>query len=160
MVTLSILMFWILTQYNYTQHTKHTEGEGSVQITACFVKKLNNIFNRKSSWPKLVSPRRSTAITFPFSEASLLCMTPASTLSTMMLSILTLLLMTLNMMTVSIIILSTLSLFCIMNLRLATFGVMPFNIKTLSTIMVGIMTFSIAIINLVTITIIMLRRKA
>ncbi len=51
-----------------------TEGEGSVQLIsslACFVKKVNNIFNIKRIWFKLVSKRRSTEPSFPFSQASL-----------------------------------------------------------------------------------------
>ncbi len=39
---------------------------------SCFVKKVNDIFNIKSSWCKLVSTRRSTVLSLlPFSKTSL-----------------------------------------------------------------------------------------
>jgi len=39
---------------------------------ACFVKRINKIFNRKNSWSKLVIRRRSMVQTFPVSKDSLL----------------------------------------------------------------------------------------
>ncbi len=44
------------------------EGKGSVHLLVmltCLVTKINNIFNVKSSWCKLVSTRRSTALSLP-----------------------------------------------------------------------------------------------
>jgi hypothetical protein len=48
------------------------KGEDLLFKVACFVRKINNIFNIKSSRSKLVSSRRSTVLAaFPLSKGSL-----------------------------------------------------------------------------------------